>query len=303
MEVGLILPTVEGTRHGESPRWGDYLAAARTAEAHGFSSLWLPDHLLLSGAGLTPPGETRGAWDCWTLLPALAAVTERITLGTLVACTSFRNPALLARAADTLDEVSGGRLVLGLGAGWHEFEYDAFGFPFDHRVGHFAEAMAIIDDLLRRGRTDFVGQYHRAPRAELRPRGLRTAGPPILIGALAQAPRMLDLVAHYADQWNVSFGPADRLPALQEAVDAACRVRGREPNTLTRTACVAIHLDRAAGGSGTLADPLGGTPAVLAANLGRYVDAGITHLQVRLFPEPFDDIVRFAAVRDRLIAW
>jgi len=299
--VGLILPTLEGTRAG-GPRWGDYVGDARRAEARGFDALWLPDHLLFSGPGLAPAGETRGSWDCWTLLPALAAATGRIALGTLVTCTGYRHPALLARAADTLEEVSGGRLVLGVGAGWHEPEFRAFGHPFDHRVGRFAEAVAILDELLRRGRTDFAGRYYQAPGAELRPRGPRPAGPPLLIGALDHAPRMLDLVARYADLWNVSFGPAGRLPALQGAVDRACVARGRDPRTLGRTACVAVHLDRPAGGSGTLADPLGGTVDELATALGGYLDAGIAELQVRVFPDPFGDIDRFAAVRDRLLA-
>ena len=114
-----------------------------------------------------------------------------------MACTGFRNPAILAKMADTLDEVSDGRVVLGLGAGWHEPEYHAFGIPYDHRVGRFEEALAIIVPLLREGRVDFQGQYYQARDCVLAPRGPRAGGPPILIGA--QRPRMMALAARYAD--------------------------------------------------------------------------------------------------------
>jgi alkanesulfonate monooxygenase SsuD/methylene tetrahydromethanopterin reductase-like flavin-dependent oxidoreductase (luciferase family) len=114
-------------------------------------------------------------------------VTERVELAPLVTCTGYRNPALLAKIADTVDEISGGRLILALGAGWHEPEYRAFGFPYDHRVGRFEEALAIIVPLLREGRVDFQGQYYQVRDCVLEPRGPRAGGPPILIGA--QRPR------------------------------------------------------------------------------------------------------------------
>jgi len=143
---------------GETLRWAELLAMAQTAEAVGFDSLWLADHLLMRFS--LPDLEDRiiGAWDCWSLLAALAAGTERIALGTLVSCTGYRNPALLAKMADTIDEISGGRLILGLGAGWYEPEYRAFGYPYDHRVSRFAEALQIIVPLLRTGTVDVQGQ-------------------------------------------------------------------------------------------------------------------------------------------------
>ena len=144
----------------------------------GFDSVWLPDHLLFRFPGVRP----QGVWDVWSLLSALAATTKRVEIGPLVACTSFRNPALIAKMADTIDEISGGRLILGLGAGWHKPEYDAFGFPFDHRVSRFEEAMQIIHGLLRDGHVDFEGKFYSARDCELRPRGPRPQGPPILWG-------------------------------------------------------------------------------------------------------------------------
>ncbi len=134
LKVGLLLPT--GLREGRSVRWGDLKAMALHAEAAGFDSLWVPDHLLFEvGELLSAPGEPRrGLWECWSVLASLAAVTTRVELGTAVACANFRNPALLAKMADTIDEISGGRFILGLGGGWHEPEFQAFGYPFGHLV-------------------------------------------------------------------------------------------------------------------------------------------------------------------------
>ena len=150
------------------------------------NSLWVADHLL--GEFGEPGDPPQGMWEAWSVLSALAVATTRVELGPLVACTSFRNPTLLAKMADTLDEISGGRLVLGLGAGYHEREYRAFGYPFDHLIGRFEEALQIIHTLLRVGTIDFHGKYHDARACELRPRASRRNGPPILVGAPARSP-------------------------------------------------------------------------------------------------------------------
>src|SRR5881227_1304251 len=188
LKVGINLPTVEGTMEGSTASWADLFAFAERAEALGFDSLWVPDHLLL-----TWQEQTHGIWECWSLLAALAAVTHRVELGPLVACTAFRSPALLAKMADTIDEISGGRLIIGLGAGWDGPENRAFDIKSDHRVDRFEEALQILVPLLRTGRVDFAGTYYQARDCELRPRGPRIGGPPILIGA--RGPRMLRLAA------------------------------------------------------------------------------------------------------------
>jgi alkanesulfonate monooxygenase SsuD/methylene tetrahydromethanopterin reductase-like flavin-dependent oxidoreductase (luciferase family) len=171
-KVGLALDaTGLVSADGATPSWADILAVAQRAEALGFASLWLPDHLLLRQGAMSEEGNSvMGAWECWSLLAALAAATKRVELGTIVLSTSFRNPALLAKMADTVDEISGGRLILGLGAGWHEPEYRAFGYPYDHRASRFEEALTITATLLREGRIDFVGRYYEARECELRPR-------------------------------------------------------------------------------------------------------------------------------------
>ncbi len=330
MTIGLMLPIGVGALgDGRPVRWAEIREMARGAEAVGFESLVVPDHLLFrrSPPGNNPPldmpeGRSRGIWEAWTILSAVAGVTSRVRLGPFVACTGFRNPALLAKMADTLDEVSGGRLVLGLGAGWHEPEYQAFGLPFDYRVTRFEEALAIIVPLLREGRVDFQGRYYQARNCELLPRGPRAGGPPIVIGA--QGPRMLRLVARYADRYDADFhlsasGVAERFAALE----AACADVGRDPRTVARSAATRIALVDPAGRTepprfqvgpvrdGVAEFELGGvrfgarqgTPAELIDYLRTFQAVGVEHLTCTLIdPSGVRGIERFAPVLEALRA-
>ena len=303
LKVGVGLPDAEGAMGGRTARWADLVTMARLAEDAGFDSVWNQDHLLFRQAswqGPDDPGE--GAWECWTVLAALAAVTTRVELGPLVSCTSFRNPALLAKIADTVDEVSGGRLVLGLGAGWHEPEYDAFGYPFDHRVSRFEEALRIVSGLLRDGRADVAGTYSVARDAELRPRGPRKHGPPIMVGTTGE--RMLRLTARHADGWNGYFRrgvhrPAEVEPLLRR-VDAACAAEGRDPATLERSFAVYVDTVGNAPASDSVnvsgAEPLRGSAEELANLFRGYADLGIDHLQVLVHPMTAEGIERLAPV-------
>lgn len=300
LKVGIGLPDAVGQMAGETARWADLAAMARRAEEVGFDSVWVEDHLLFRGD--VTGGPTEGPWECWSLLAALAATTSRVEIGPLVTCTSFRNPALLAKIADTVDEISGGRLILGLGAGWHEPEYAAFGFPFDHRVARFEEALAIIHGLLRDGQIDFTGRYYTARECELRPRGPRPGGPPILMGTTR--PRMLRLTARYADLWNVYF-PQDLEP-LTASVDAACIDVGRDPATLTRTAALLIDATgegaRRSSANPSGRAPIAGSPEEIAATLRGYAAAGIAHVQIWLEPNSPRGIEAFAPVLELLDA-
>ncbi|HAX26067.1 MAG TPA: LLM class flavin-dependent oxidoreductase [Chloroflexi bacterium] len=277
LKIGFILPQIEGRREGTTPGWTDILAAAQVAEDIGFDSLWLVDHLLYQFGPDDPP---RGIWECWTLLSALAATTTRAELGTLVTCTGFRNPALLAKMADTVDEISGGRVILGLGAGYYEHEYASFGYPYDHRVSRFEEALHIIAPLLRDGRATFRGQYSFAEDCELRPRGPRPKGLPIMIGTGGE--RMLRLTAEHADAWNGWLvrgqNHPDAIPPLRERIDAACRQIGRDPATLTRTATVMVDPRPSAVPSRT--GPLAGTPEEIADAFRSFAREGISHIQI-----------------------
>jgi probable F420-dependent oxidoreductase len=282
--------------NGATARWSDLAAMTRLAEAVGFDSVWVTDHFIQR-----TETETRGPWECWSLLAAMAAITERVEIGTLVICTGFRNPALLAKMADTVDEISGGRLILGIGAGWNEPEYRAFGYPFDHRVDRFEEALTIITGLLRNGQIDFEGTYYLARDCELRPRGPRPNGPPIMIGTTGE--RMLRLTARHADQWNVWYSHTGNrvegiLPHLFR-VDAACAESGREPRTLARTAAVLVEVGPHAPSTMSV-PPIAGTPEDAAAALRAHADAGISHMQVWLEPNTLAGIEAFGRVLEAL---
>jgi alkanesulfonate monooxygenase SsuD/methylene tetrahydromethanopterin reductase-like flavin-dependent oxidoreductase (luciferase family) len=233
-----------------------------------------------------------------------------VTLGTLVIGTGFRNPALLAKMADTVDEISGGRLFLGLGAGYHKPEYDAFGYPDDHRYSRFAEAIEIVYGLLRHGEVDFAGKYHQARACVLRPRGPRPQGPPIMIGTIG--PRMLRLTARYADAWNAYYDDTGNdvanVRGLREAVDSACQETGRAPETLERTVAVLVAdasadpwWDRLPTGQiETALKPLTGDPETIAEGLAAYRREGLSHVQICLEPTTVESVEAFASVLTRL---
>jgi alkanesulfonate monooxygenase SsuD/methylene tetrahydromethanopterin reductase-like flavin-dependent oxidoreductase (luciferase family) len=296
-KVGVILPLFEDGLDGKTPKWSDLAEFARVAEDVGFDSLWIPDHLVFHA----DDGTASGMWDGWSLLAAVSAVTHRIELGTFVTCAGWRNPALLAKMADTVDEISSGRLILGLGAGWHAAEFRAFGFPYDHRFARFEEAIAIITGLLRHGYVDVVGTYWSARECELRPRGPRQHGPPIMIGTTGK--RMLALTAQYADLWNVWFDETDndinQLQPLLEIVDAACAAVGRVPETLERTAAVNVDVFPISPSPKSIA-PLTGTPEELADQLRAHAAIGITHLQVWPEPNSSRGLERFARVLEAI---
>jgi probable F420-dependent oxidoreductase len=305
-KVGIDLIACETAMSGETPRWADIRAMAETAEAAGFDSIWVPDHFLVPTGFWLSSGEGSvglGNWECWSVLSALASVTSRVQLGTLVLGSGYRNPALLAKMADTLDEISDGRLILGLGSGWIEHEYRAFGYPYDHRVSRFEEAVQIIGSLLKAGYVDFDGKFYRASACELRPRGPRPNGPPIMIGS--RSPRMHRIAARYADVWNGSWSAsAEGLSPMLAAIDTACDEVGRDPGSLTRTAGVLVALpgehpsrERNVIWRQMLAgNHLTGSIEEIAAELLRYRARGISHVQVILDPLTVEGIEAFAGV-------
>lgn len=275
---------------------------ARAAEQVGFDSLWVGDHLLFRDPGVPP----RGPWEAWSVLAAVAAITERVQLGPLVASTSFHNPAMLAKKAATIDEISEGRLILGLGAGWNEAEYRAFGFPFDHRLDRFEEAFAIIRGLLRDGEVDFAGRYHQARDCVLLPPAARKGGPPIMVGT--RGTRMLRLAAAHADAWNAWFtwygNRPEGLAKLREKVDTACADVGRDPATLERTVAVSVQLVDGdvprRGGPPETAPPVRGTAEEMAGALRALADARISHVQLVVDPITVASIERLGAVLEAL---
>ena len=282
---------------GRTPRWPDIREMAQTAEHVGFDALWVSDHV---GFG-DPEGEWTGAWESWTLLSALAASTSRVELGTYVLAAPFRNPALLAKMAETLDEVSGGRLILGLGAGWNEPEFRAYGVPFDDRFDAFEDTLRIVADMLRTGSSTLDGRTVATNRARLEPRGPRPAGLPIMVGATG--PRMLRLTAELADHWNAGLRSSDEASPLLAALEAACREAGRDPATVTKSVEALVRTLPAADGAAPEPREIRGDPARIAAALRRYADLGVDHLQIQLRPNTSEAVSAFApviaALRDR----
>jgi alkanesulfonate monooxygenase SsuD/methylene tetrahydromethanopterin reductase-like flavin-dependent oxidoreductase (luciferase family) len=267
LRIGIQLPEVERV-----VCWPEYVAMARAAEAAGFDSIWIGDHLLYRGDGR----PERGPWEAWTLLSALAAVTERVELGPLVACAAFHPPGLIAKMAATLAEVSGGRFVLALGAGWNEAEFRAFGIPFDHRVARFEESFTIIRRLLDGERVTLAGRHRRAEDAVLLPVPKRR--PRLMIGS--NGPRMLAIALPHVDGWNTWYEDYGNTPegfaALNERTGRAVEDAGRAPEAVERSACVLVRLDRAAGERPASADapPLEGSDERIADALRALAQAG-----------------------------
>lgn len=278
--VGVQLPEIE-----REVGWPELRQMAVTAEAVGFDSVWVGDHLLYR----TESGP-RGPWEAWSLLAAIGAVTERVQIGPLVAATSFHNPAMLAKKAATVDEISGGRLIVGLGAGWNRTEYDAFGFPFDHRASRFEEAFTIIRTLLRQGAIDFTGEYYTVEDCQLVPRP-RPGGPPLMVGS--QGPRVLRATLPHVDMWNAWhswYGNApEGLARMMEWLDELCVEVGRDPMDITRTVAVMVQ---APGGTGRVygdsehegSDTIVGPPEAVANALHGFAAIGVDHVQLVVDP-------------------
>ena len=267
MRVGIQLPEVE-----REVRWPEYLAMAQAAEEVGFDSIWVGDHLLYRGGD----GSERGPWDAWTLLAALAAGTQRVQLGPLVACTAFHPPGLIARMAAALAEVSSGRFVLGLGAGWNEEEFRAFGIPFDHRVSRFEESFTIIRRLLDGERVTLDGRHAQAQDAVLLP--APPDRPRLMIGS--NGPRMLSIALPHVDVWNTWYEDLGNSPegfaAVNDRVSAAARAAGRNPKEIERSMCVYVALDGSDEGreSTPEAPPLEGPASEIASRLSEFAEAG-----------------------------
>jgi len=275
-KVGVQLPEVE-----RFVPWPEYLDLALRAEDAGYDSIWVGDHLLYD----LSDGSTRGPYEAWTTLAAIAAVTERVEIGPLVASTSFHAPAMLAKQATTVDAISHGRLIVGLGAGWNRREFDAFGFRYDRRVSRFAEALAIIAPLLREGRTTFHGEFYDVDDCVLDPRPARPGGPPLMLGS--NSPRMLGIGLPVVDSWNVWWSiyqnSVEQFAEIKAEVDAAMPA-GR---VVAATAAVLVTLP---GGRGRLMGETYDAPVttVTPDDLGDHVrglaEVGATHLQLVLDP-------------------
>jgi alkanesulfonate monooxygenase SsuD/methylene tetrahydromethanopterin reductase-like flavin-dependent oxidoreductase (luciferase family) len=285
MRIGVVLPIGEEDWDDGAPSYPEIREIAVGAEELGLDSVWVFDHVLFRFDGVTT-----GIHECWTILSAVAEATSRVELGTLVMCTGFRNAALLAKMAATLDHVSEGRLILGVGAGWHDPEYEAFGWPTDHKVSRFEESLAVITGLIREGRADLDGTYVSARDAVLRP----PARPDMPILVASKMPRMLELTARHADQWNLAwFGlPDERLARIRAELTEACTRVGRDPATLGITVGVTVRYEGAPANAEGPA--LSGTPQEVAAGLIAHAEAGADHVIAVLEPTTPETLAAFA---------
>ena len=265
LRVGIQLPEVERV-----VRWPEYLALARAAEDVGFDSVWVGDHLLYRGDGR----PERGPWDVWTVLAGLAVGTTRVDIGPLVACTAFHPPGLLARQAAAVDEVSGGRLILGTGAGWNEAEFRAFGIPFERRTARFEEAFEIIRRLLAGERVTFRGEFHQVSDAVLLPAPARRV--PLMVGSAGE--RVLRAALPHAGAWNTWFDFYGNTPEeFERASSEVSRIAqevGRDPSQVARSACVLVVLDREKAERPIDVPPVEGSPEQIAGRLRSMAEAG-----------------------------
>lgn len=281
LKVGVQLPEVERV-----VTWPEVRDMVTTAEDVGFDSLWVGDHLLYRTSG-----RATGPWEAWSMLAAIAAITERVQIGPLVAATSFHSPAMLAKKAVTVDEISDGRLILGLGAGWNQDEYDAYGFPFDHRASRFEEAFTIIRTLLTVGTIDFEGAFYTLRECELVPPA-RPSGIPLMIGS--EGPRVLRATLPYVDGWNAWHAWYDNslegAALLLARIDDACAEAERAPSTLDRSLAVFVGAPGATSGArqgspnrkSSMA--LGNDEEMIAEHLVGLASLGVNHVQLVVDP-------------------
>lgn len=297
LKVGIHLPEVERV-----VPWRELADMCRLAEDVGFDSIWVPDHLVYH---LDDVPQTMAPWEGWSTLSAVAAITKRVEIGPLVLCANFRNPALVAKMAETVDEISGGRLVLGLGSGWHEPEFRAFGFPYEERFGRFTESFTIISTLLREGKIDHAGKYFTLRECELHPRGPRPGGIPLMIGSRG-ALNLRHTLPH-VQSWNGWYvwneNTPEGLAPLTAEVDAACAETGTDPNQIERTVAALVRVPGLPLGANAWphrSKPIEGTAEQVADALRAFAGVGISHLQLVLDPNTPEGIERFAQVLELL---
>ena len=213
----------------ESVGWEDWVAIAEACERHGVDTLFRSDHYLS-----VHDRRERGSLDAWTTIAALAARTSTLRLGTLVSPATFRHPSLLAKAVVTVDQVSGGRAELGIGAGWWQAEHDVYGFPFPptrERMDILAEQLEILLGHWSDGPFAFQGEHYRLAEHDDRPAPVQRPHPPLLLGGAA-GPRSARLAARFADEYNTVYATAAECRERRDAVLSACRAAGRDPQTI-----------------------------------------------------------------------
>ncbi|MGR8946677.1 MAG: LLM class flavin-dependent oxidoreductase [Gammaproteobacteria bacterium] len=308
MKIGLVLLSWNGAMAGDTPTSRDVVDLALLCEAKNFDSVWITDHYYFDYADFQavgvdfPPelhGVKGGAWECWALVSAIAQATNTIEIGTLVSSTSFRNPALLARSIDTVDDLSNGRLIVGLGAGDFPFEHQSFGYPFERPISRFEEAIEIISRLLKGETVTFDGEFYRTESATLIPKSVRPEGPPLLIGSVYGRPRMTRLTMQYGDYWNcfLAFGE-NSMARYQESwakLLVAAEKHNRDPATIKRNVSLCVNIADAPFPMPG-AQPIVGSGEAIANTLSEFAAEGIEHLTILLNPFTAAGIAQFSEI-------
>lgn len=281
LEIGLVLPTGDVFSDGPALRWTAIRDLALGAEQAGFDTVWVADELLWREPG-SPP---QGFWECVAMTGAVAAATSGVKVGTWIMSALHRNPGITAKAVETLDEVSGGRFVFGLGAGHAGTQAHAFGLPEDHVVGRFEEAVQIIVPLLRGGHADFEGAFHAARNLEQRPVGPRPGKIPIMIGA--KGPKMLRVAARHADIWSWFVQERSHIAEFRprlDAIVAACVEIDRDPATIGRSAGIVVEPTAVTGSEKELGVPLRGSASEIADGIRTFRAGGFTQVEILIWP-------------------
>jgi alkanesulfonate monooxygenase SsuD/methylene tetrahydromethanopterin reductase-like flavin-dependent oxidoreductase (luciferase family) len=278
-EIGVVLPLMQFGSERITPRWTELREMAMRAEAMGFDTLWIADELLWRDE----EGAPRGVWDGVSMAGAVAATTSRIKVGTWVLSALHRNPGIIAKTAETLDEISGGRFIFGLGAG-HEWPGQAryFGLPEDQIFARFAEALQVIVPLMRGGHADFEGQFHAARDLPQQPVGPRPNAIPLLIGG--NGPKGQRHAALHADIWSgyaEERAHVDELAPRLATLDAICEEVGRDPTTIGRGAGILVNPLEP---SGWRPSVISGPPEEIADGLRSFREVGYTQVDIMLGP-------------------
>jgi alkanesulfonate monooxygenase SsuD/methylene tetrahydromethanopterin reductase-like flavin-dependent oxidoreductase (luciferase family) len=294
-----VLPLYEDPETGRPHRWDELRVMARLAESLGFDTVWVPDELLWRVSDWPGP---RGWWECIAMTGAVAEATTKIDVGTWVLSANQRNPGLTVRAVETLDELSDGRFVFGLGAGSGDSEAEAFGLPLDHVVSRFEDSLEIMLPMLRTGHADHDGPYHQAKDLESRPRGPRSGAIPLMIGA--GRPRTTALAARHADIWSYyaqeRSEPAEFAPRIQQ-LEAACEAIGRDPATIGRSAGIFVEPTNETGAEAIgFGVPVRGSPDQVADAIRAFADVGVTQVECMLWPTTVATLEAMGPVLERL---
>ena len=286
VQTGLVLPTIELPINEGFTSWDKISSVAREAEAVGFDTVWVPDELLWK---FPPDFKPMGAWECVAMSAAVAASTESISVGTWVLSALHRNPGLTAKVAETIDEISGGRFLFGLGAGHSGTQGRAFGYPDDKTVSRYEEALQVIVPLLRKGEVTYSGDFHSAFEQSNLPRGPQGPGTRLMLAG--HRPRTIGLAVEHADIWS-GYATTSSLPDaftdMVRIVDEICEKQGRDPATLGKSIGVFIEPDDQGMAEGIgLGVPLTGAPGTVAARLASFAAMGVTRLEIA--PVPLND--------------